>query len=193
MSKPRVLAFAGSLRAASFNKKLVRIAATGARNAGAHVTEIDLRDFPMPIYDGDIESFEGLPENARKLRALFVEHEGFLIASPEYNSGISAALKNAIDWVSRPQPDVIPLIAFRNKVVALMAASPGALGGIRGLPMVRQILSNVGAVVIPTQIAVARAAEVFAVDGRLLDEKQRAAVEALGADLVSFVSRLRSA
>lgn len=190
MSKPSVLAFAGSLRAGSYNKKLVRIAANGARAAGAHLTEIDLRDFPMPIYDGDIEASEGLPENARKLRALFVEHQGFLIASPEYNSGMSAALKNAIDWVSRPQPDVVPLIAFRNKVIGLMAASPGVLGGIRALPMVRQILSNVGAIVIPTQIAVGRAAEVFAVDGRLIDDKQRVSVEALGAEVVRFVTRL---
>jgi NAD(P)H-dependent FMN reductase len=193
MSKPTVLAFAGSLRAGSYNKKLVRIAAQGARNAGAHVTEIDLREFPMPIYDGDLEVSEGMPEQARRLRALFVEHQGFLIASPEYNSGMSAALKNAIDWVSRPQPDVPSLIAFRNKVVALMAASPGALGGIRALPMVRQILSNVGAIVLPTQIAVGKAAEVFAVDGRLMDDKQRTSVEALGADLVNFLTRLNGA
>ena len=190
MSKPSVLAFAGSLRAGSYNKKLVRIAANGARNAGAHVTEIDLREFPMPIYDGDIESSEGLPENARKLKALFVEHQGFLISSPEYNSGMSAALKNAIDWVSRPQPDVAPLVAFRNKVIGLMAASPGVLEGIRGLPMVRQILSNIGAIVIPTQIAVGRAAEVFAVDGRLIDDKQRTSVEAIGAEVGRFVTRL---
>src|SRR3954469_3729847 len=104
MGKPRILAFAGSLRRDSFNKKLVKIAAHGARAAGADVTEIDLKELPLPVYDGDLETAEGLPQNAKKLKELFVAHQGLLIASPEYNSSISAALKNVIDWVSRPAP-----------------------------------------------------------------------------------------
>src|SRR5438128_1846133 len=104
MSAPRILAFAGSLRNDSYNKKLVQIAAASARRAGAEVTCIDLKDYPLPIYDGDIEAASGIPENGQKLKKLFLEHDGLLIAAPEYNSSISAALKNTIDWVSRPVP-----------------------------------------------------------------------------------------
>jgi NAD(P)H-dependent FMN reductase len=101
MKKPRILAFGGSLRAESFNQKLAAIAAEGARAAGAEVTLIALRDFRMPLFDEDLEAEEGMPETARKLKTLFAEHDGLIIASPEYNSTITAALKNAIDWVSR--------------------------------------------------------------------------------------------
>ena len=99
---PRILAFAGSLRAESFNKKLARVAAEALRKAGGEVTLIDLRDYPLPLYDGDLEAASGLPENGRKLKSLFLEHQGLLISSPEYNSSIPAVLKNTIDWVSRP-------------------------------------------------------------------------------------------
>ena len=98
---PRILAFAGSAREESFNKRLVRVAAAGAEAAGVACTVLDLRDFPLPIYDGDLEAAEGLPENAKRLRELFLAHQGLLIASPEYNSSISPLLKNTLDWVSR--------------------------------------------------------------------------------------------
>ncbi len=101
MSTPRLLVFAGSLRAASLNKKLAMLAAAGARQAGAEVTHIDLRDYPLPIYDGDLEAASGIPANARALKDLFIAHQGFLIACPEYNAGVTAVLKNTIDWVSR--------------------------------------------------------------------------------------------
>src|SRR5215831_8860589 len=117
---PRILAFAGSTRRESFNKKLVPIAAKGARDAGADVTLIDLKDFPLPLFDQDFESEHGMPENGKKLKTLFIEHDGLLIASPEYNSSITGVLKNAIDWVSRPAPDAPPLVAFRGKVATLM-------------------------------------------------------------------------
>jgi chromate reductase, NAD(P)H dehydrogenase (quinone) len=100
----RILAFAGSLRRESFNKKLVPIAAKGARDAGAEVTLISLEDFPLPLFDQDLEARQGMPENGMKLKQLFIDHDGLLIASPEYNSSITAVLKNAIDWVSRPAP-----------------------------------------------------------------------------------------
>ncbi|MCE9518722.1 MAG: NAD(P)H-dependent oxidoreductase, partial [Verrucomicrobia bacterium] len=133
MSKPKILAFAGSTRAGSFNKKLIRIAADAARAAGAEVTLIDLRDYPLPLFDGDLEDENGLPENAKKLKALMRESDGFLISSPEYNSSITAVLKNAIDWASRQETDDEPsLVAFRGKAAVLMSASPGALGGLRG-------------------------------------------------------------
>ena len=130
---PRILAFAGSLRRESFNKKLVPIAAKGARDAGAEVTLIGLEDFPLPLFDQDLEARQGMPENGKKLKQLFIDHDGLLIASPEYNSSITAVLKNAIDWVSRPAPGEPSLVAFRSKVATLMSASPGALGGLRGL------------------------------------------------------------
>src|SRR4051812_26801189 len=101
---PRILAFAGSLRKESLNKKLLRIAASAARAAGAEVTLIDLKDHPLPIFDQDLETAQGMPENGARLKTLFAEHDGLLIASPEYNSSFTAVLKNTIDWVSRPAP-----------------------------------------------------------------------------------------
>jgi NAD(P)H-dependent FMN reductase len=124
---PRILALAGSLRKDSFNKKLVPIAAHGARKAGAEVTILDLKDFPLPLFDKDLEAEQGMPKNGQKLKHFFIEHDGLLIASPEYNSSITGVLKNAIDWVSRPAPGEPPLVAFRRKVACLMSASPGAL------------------------------------------------------------------
>ena len=123
---PKILAFAGSTRTESFNKKLIKIGVEGARTAGAEVTLIDLRDFPMPLYDGDLEAASGIPEHGKRLKKLFVEHDGLLISSPEYNSSIPGVLKNAIDWVSRPEPNEPPLVAFGGKVAALMSASPGS-------------------------------------------------------------------
>ena len=186
----RVLAFAGSTRDASFNKRLIRIAAEGARAAGADVTLIDLRDFPMPLYDGDLEAEVGLPEAAIRLRALMREHGGFLISSPEYNSGMSAVLKNTIDWASRPMKGEASLAAFDGKVAAIMAASPGALGGLRGLVHLRMILGNIKTLVLPGQLAVPRANEAFGDDGSLKDTAQQAAAEKLGEDLTHMLERL---
>jgi NAD(P)H-dependent FMN reductase len=188
---PKVLAFAGSTRTDSYNKRLVKIAAAGARAAGAEVTLIDLRDFPLPLFDGDLEAREGLPPNGRKLKDLFLAHHGLLIAAPEYNSSITAVLKNAIDWVSRPVPGEAPLACFDGKVAGLMSASPGALGGLRGLVHVRAILGNIKVLVLPDQIAISKANEAFNPDGSLKDPKQQAAVEGLGAELARVIARLR--
>ncbi len=191
MSRPvKILAFAGSTRRESFNKKLVRVAAAGAREAGAEVTILDLADLPLPIFDQDLEAAEGLPENARRLKALMVEHDGFLISSPEYNSSISGVLKNAIDWASRRKPGEKPLVAFAGKAVALMSASPGALGGLRGLVHLRAILGNLGTLVLPQQKAVPRAHEAFGDDGLLADPKLQADVTALGARLAGLLAKL---
>jgi len=189
--KPRILAFAGSLRRESFNKRLVPIAAKGARDAGAEVTLIDLKDFSLPLFDQDLEAEQGIPENGKRLKQLFFNHDGLLISCPEYNSSITAVLKNAIDWVSRPVPDEPSLAAFKNKVAALMSASPGALGGLRGLVHVRSILSNIGVIVLPDQIAVAKANEAFNADGSLKDSKQQAGIEGLGQTLASFLMKLK--
>lgn len=189
--KPRILCFAGSLRRDSLNKKLAKVALKAAEEAGADVTFLDLKDLPMPIYDGDIESEQGIPENARKFKQLLKEHHGFLIASPEYNSSISAALKNIIDWASRAEPGEQPLECFVGKTAALVAASPGALGGLRGLVTLRSILGNIRVVVIPEQHAISKAHEEFAEDGNL-KEKQQAAVKAVAIRLVEVTRRLNS-
>jgi len=185
----KVLAFAGSLRAGSYNKKLVQVAAQGARATGAQVTYIDLKDFPLPLFDEDVEK-QGVPENATKLKELFKAHHGLLVASPEYNSSVSAALKNAIDWVSRPAQGEAPLAAFDGKVAALMAASPGALGGLRGLVTLRSILGNIRVIVLPDQIAVMKAHEAFNEDGSMRDGKQQAAVEAIGRRVAEVAAKL---
>jgi NAD(P)H-dependent FMN reductase len=187
----RILAFAGSTRSESFNKKLVPIAAKGARDGGAEVTMIDLRDFSLPVFDQDLEAEQGMPENGKKLKQLFIDHDGLLIASPEYNSSITAVLKNAIDWASRPAPGEPSLVAFRGKVATLMSASPGALGGLRALVHVRSILGNIGVIVLPEQIAVPKANEAFKPDGSLVDPKQQVAIERLGNTLALFLQKLK--
>ena len=189
---PRILAFAGSTRRESFNKKLVAIAAQGARAAGTEVTLIDLKDFPLPLFDQDLEAEQGMPEHGKKLKKLFIDHDGLLIASPEHNSSFPAVLKNALDWVSRPAPGKPSLVAFRDKVATLMSASPGALGGLRGLVHVRSILGNLGVIVLPEQIAVAQAHEAFNLDGTLKDPKRQAGIEGLGRTLAEFLAKLKS-
>jgi NAD(P)H-dependent FMN reductase len=189
MAAPRILAFAGALRTQSWNKKLIRIGAGIARDAGAEVNLIDLRDYPMPFYDGDIEASDGLPPKARELKELMLAHDAFLLSCPEYNSSISAVLKNTIDWVSRPRPNEPS--AFKGKIAGLLAASPGNLGGVRGLFTVRQVLTTLGVLVVPTQFALSQAANAFADDGALKDERHRDAVKAVVTELVSVASALR--
>lgn len=183
---PRLLAFAGSTRTHSLNKRLAVLAGRLASDAGAEVTLLDLRDYPMPFYDGDLEVQSGLPERARALKAVMKDHHGFLLACPEYNNSISAVLKNAIDWVSRPVPQEPPAVAFKGKWAALLAASPGNLGGLRGLVTVRQVLNSLGVVVLPTQLAVARANDAFSEDGNLKDAAQQGTLAALAAELVRY-------
>ena len=190
MSKPRILAFAGSARKESFNARLVRIAAEGARSAGAEVTILDLREYPLPLFDEDLEREDGTPENATKLKQLFVQNDGLLIASPEYNSSITPLLKNTIDWVSRSAEGETPLAAYRGKVAALMAGSPGGLGGLRGLVHVRSILSSIGVIVVPDQTAVSRAFEAFDDTGKLKDEKKQSSVEGLGRSVTEMLVKL---
>ncbi|MEP0880268.1 NAD(P)H-dependent oxidoreductase [Trichocoleus sp. ST-U3] len=188
---PKILAFAGSTRTDSYNKKLVQVAANGARTAGAEVTYVDLRDLPMPLYDEDLEKSEGMPENARKFKQLMIEHQGLLIASPEYNSSITAVLKNAIDWASRSTAlEEPPLVAFADKVAAIMSTSPGGLGGLRCLVHLRSILGNIRVIVLPDQIAVPRAFEIFNPDGTMKDPKQQESVEKLGEKVAHVVAKL---
>lgn len=190
---PKILAFAGSARKGSFNKKLAHIAAGGARQAGAEVTHLDFADLPLPLFSQDLEaSLPGEEPNAKKFKDLLRAHDGLLIASPENNWTFSALLKNAIDWASRRREGEQPLECFANKVVVLMSASPGPYGGIRGLPQLAMQLRNVRCIVLPDQVTVAHADKAFGPDGALSDPKQQAAVEKLGATLAGFLSKLKA-
>jgi NAD(P)H-dependent FMN reductase len=165
---PRLLALAGSLRKDSYNRQLVAAAAEMARALGAEVIEVDLRDYALPMFDEDLEA-EGVPARVRELKQLFADADGLLIASPEYNGSVTAALKNAIDWVSRPDPDPRLNRLFRDKRTALFATSPGGLGGLRGLNHLRDILQSLGAWITPTMLAVPSAMSAFATGGSLAD------------------------
>lgn len=188
----KLLAFAGSLRRESFNKKLVAIAAAGAQAAGATVTTVDLRDFPMPIFDEDLEKESGMPDGGKRWKELLLSHDGFVISSPEYNSSVTAALKNAIDWASRAAPGEGGLAAFKGKTAVLMSASPGALGGLRGLVHLRAILGNIGVLLLPDQIAISKAHEAFAPDGSLKDAKMQESIANLGRLLLTFTGKLKA-
>ena len=188
--KPKILAFSGSSRAKSFNQQLVENAARAAEEAGADVHLINLGDFPMPIMNQDLERKEGQPENGTRLKELFIESDGLLIASPEYNSSITPLLKNAIDWVSRKVGDEEPLVAYRGKVVALLSASPGRLGGLRSLAHVRAVLGHLGAIVLPKQHAVSSAGDAFDDDRKLVNENDVKRVREVVSELVDVTSRL---
>jgi len=163
--KPAILALAGSLRTDSYNKRLVKVAARGAEAAGATTTFLDLRELDLPLYDEDVEK-RGYP------------------------ASISAALKNAIDWASRPAPNEKPLECFADKVAGLVSASPGALGGLRGLVHLRAILGNIQVLVVHQQVAVPKANEAFTPEGDLKDEKQRSMVEGVGAVVARLLTKI---
>ena len=189
-NQPKILAFAGSSRIASFNKKLVKFAAEEVKKAGAEVRYIDLLDYPMPIFNEDLEIQEGLPQKVVEFKRLFREHQGFLISCPEYNGSITPLLKNTIDWASRPELNEKPLSCFKGKVAALLSASPGGLGGIRGLVHVRAILEGIGVLVIPEQKAIPNAGEAFDESGQLKDKKQAQGVFAIAKKLTEVTTKL---
>lgn len=187
----KLLMFAGSARKASTNKQLAALAANMAEKAGAEVTLIDLKNFEMPLYDGDLEADQGLPENAKRLKQLFVDHDGIFIASPEYNSSLSPLLKNTLDWISRPHTiDEPGLWAFAGKVVALGSVAPGALGGLRGLVPLRMMLGNIGVHVTPTQVAVSNGLEAFDDNGQLKNEVQANLLAAVVEELIATTRAL---
>ena len=144
----------------------------------------------MPLFNEDDEIAHGPPEAALALRGVMREHDGLLLGVPEYNGGPPAALKNAIDWASRREEGEPPLVAFAGKAVALMSASPGGLGGLRGLVHARAILGNLGMLVLPKQKAVGGAFKAFDNDGSMADEKLQIEVTGLGSQLVDLLARL---
>lgn len=166
MAEMKVLAFSGSTRADSFNKKLVLEAAEIARKMGASVTVIDLKNFPIPLYDADLEAKQGMPSQAKRLRQLMVSSDAIIIASPEYNASISAVLKNVLDWTSRNDGNY-SADAYEGKKFAIMSASPGKGGGTRGLVHLRAIIEAIGGDVIQKQLSVPNASKAFDAKGKL--------------------------
>jgi chromate reductase len=187
---PKILAFAASTRRDSWNRKLIRVAAQGAQDAGADVTLLELIEYPVPIYNADDEKEHGLPGNVAKLAEIFRAHEGFLISSPEYNNGYPGLLKNMLDWLSRPGVGGPPLSLFANKPCAIMAASPGKFGGVRMLPQLRQYLNVLQMLVIPQVYGLALADQAFNEDGTMKDPKADTAVKALGERVAKLVVKL---
>jgi chromate reductase len=173
MAAPKVLVFAGSIRTGSFNARLAALAAKQFAAAEADTTLVSLSDYPMPLYDGDLEAASGPPENAIRLKRLIGQHHGVFIASPEYNASITPLLKNTLDWVSRVRDGKEPpLAAYKNRAFALGAASNGTYGGMRSLMALRQVLElGCGALVIPEQIAVREAAQAYDEMDNLKDER----------------------
>lgn len=180
----RILAFAGSARRESLNKKFLAVAVAAAREAGGEVTPLDLNDLPLPLYHGDLEAESGLPENAKKLVALVTQHDALLIASPEYNSMFTPLLKNTIDWCSLADEN-----PFTGKVAAVISASPGAYGGIRSLQLAQQLLLKLGCHIVPGQCALPHASKAFDAAGRLTDPRAEKSVRELMKELVATAAR----
>jgi len=180
---PKILAFAGSGRKNSYNFIIAKCAAEGANVDGVEVTVIDMSEFDMPIFNEDLEAEKGMPANAKKFKQLLMSHDGFIIGNPEYNSGYSALIKNAIDWASRMEDGEKPLQAFKGKYAAIIAASPGGLGGIRGLVPLRMLLGNIGMHVLPNQLAVSGVAKLVDENHNVTDEKTQKNLHGIGRSL----------
>ena len=188
-TNPRILAFAGSARRDSWNATLLRAAVAASGDVAASITVVPIAEYAMPLYDGDSEATTGLPEGAVRLKKLLRDHDAVLLACPEYNSAITPLLKNVIDWTSRPGTGEQPLECWKGKVAGLLAASPGALGGLRGLVGVRAILGSIGVLVVPEQAAIAKVHEAFDAQGSFKDPKQAAQTVAV----VAAVARVAGA
>lgn len=194
MSKPvRIAVISGSLRKGSYNTKLARYVAGQIKGPGVEIDEISLLELDLPLMNEDLEREKGLPGAAVDLKKRLIAADGILIASPEYNGSLSPALKNAIDWASRLRDGEKPLEAFKGKSAGLLGASPGRLGGLRGLRHLRTILSGIGTHVIPTEFALAGAHEVFDADGNIKDETTAKLVVAVGESLVKTARAFKHA
>lgn len=170
MKKKRILVFAGSTRAESVNRKLAAVASQVATQAGADATLINLADYPANIYNGDDEAASGIPDSIKKLKQLMSDHDAFIVVSPEYNGHIPPLLSNTFSWASRTADNEKGMIAFSGKKAAIMAASPGRLGGIRVIPRLRDTLAELGIIVVPGFATLPGAMQAFDDDGNLTDE-----------------------
>lgn len=186
----KIIVLAGSVRKESMNQKIASAASSHAKSM-IEVEYINLKDYPMPIYDGDIEMNEGVPISVKKLRKKFIKSNGFIIASPEYNSSISPLLKNVIDWLSRKDGDDENLAAFTSKIALLISASPGKLRGIRGLTCIRSILQNIGVVVFPEMLAIQLSKDHFNKDGSLVEGSEKTNLEEIVQKFCKFILRFQ--
>lgn len=189
MTTAAILAFAGSARRDSWNRKVLEVAVNGAREAGATVTIVNLGDYPMPIYNADWHAEHGVPDATVELRRLMMAANGLLIASPEYNASITPLLKNTIDWLSQEVKGESGRAPFEGKVGGLMGASNGAFGTIRALPHVSAILANLGVLMLPV-VAVPSVAKAFDESGAMTNDRTRATLSALGARVATTVVKL---
>jgi NAD(P)H-dependent FMN reductase len=189
MTQAKILAFAGSARKDSWNRKVLEVAVAGARDAGAEVELVNLRDYPMPIYDADWHADHGVPEKMLELRKLMMAANGLLIASPEYNASITPLLKNTIDWLSQDVNGEGGSAPFTGKIGGLMGASNGAFGTIRALPHVSYILSNLGVFMLPV-VAVPGVANTFDAAGSMTNERSKKMLGGLGARLAHTITKL---
>ena len=190
MPNPKILVMAGSLRAGSTNTRLAALAAKELALTDADVTRISFADYALPLFDADLLAEGGHPKAALELRAAITGHQGIFIASPEYSASVPPIVKNAIDWVSRPRDkNEASYVAYKGRVFALGAASPGSGGGVRGLMALRQVLElGCGALVLPEQITVGRAAQAFDDNGGLADAALAASLKSLARRLVEMAS-----
>lgn len=173
-AETKILAFAGSTQENSVNKKLLREAVNLAKEAGAIVTVVNLKDYAAPFYDGDLESNEGMPAKAKELRTLMIQNSVIMIASPEYNGSLSAILKNALDWASRNEEKAPSREAFKGKKFILMCASPSPQGGARGLAHLKNIIEALGGTVVAQEIALPNAYTAFNEEGQLINPQVKA-------------------
>src|SRR2546423_14147474 len=191
MSALKILVIPGSLRTGSLNVRLAAAAAYGFAQAGAEVTRISLGDFPLPIYDGDLQTKSGVPKNAINLKRMIGAHHGVLIVTPEYNSSVPPLVKNAIDWVTRVQDaHETRGQVFREKPFAIAAASEGRLGGTRALAALRLILSACHATVIPNQLALSFAEEAYDDMDRLKHSADSEGLKALVRQLIGVFQHM---
>lgn len=190
MNTPKILAINGSLRRASLNKKVLQVVVEGARKAEAEIEFIDLKEMMLPIYDDDFIEENGFPETAAILQQKLINANGLIIATPEYNGSITGGLKNFFDWTSRAQGDVKMGDCYRDKVAAILSASPGSFGGLRCLGHLRTILSVLGVQVLPEEFAVAFANKSFDDNGVFKDEKMLANLQRHGANVAQTIRKL---
>ena len=188
MSAPKILVLAGSARKDSVNKKLAANAAEIARDKGASVTHIDLADYEAPLYHGDDEAENGMPDSMKAMRALLADHDAMIVATPEYNGNIPPLLVNTFDWMSRPAGEDTSN-PFAGKLAVVMAASPGGLGGVRVIPRLRAFLTDLGMMTVPGHASVPGAFQAFDADGRLTNDRSRGQIEGLVDSLITFLDR----